>query len=73
MLRNWLTPRQFAIRDEAFERAERWLRRLRDQGGIAAPVIITFQNRRPPHTHPDARIDIEVRRGAAFRRGILPS
>jgi len=73
MMRNWLTPRQFAARDEAFPRAERWVRHVRDQGGIPAPVIITFQNRRLPATHRDARIDIEVRRGAAFRRGILAS
>jgi len=73
MMRNWLTPRQFAVRDEAFLRAERWVRHVRDQGGIAGPVIITFQNRKLPATLRDARIDIEVRRGAAFRRGILVS
>ena len=73
MMRNWLTPRDFAVRDEAFLRAERWIRHVRDQGGIAAPIIVTFQNTRLPPTHRDARIDIEVHTGSAFRRGILPS
>lgn len=73
MLRKRLTPRQFALRDEAFERAGRWLHRVREHGGIAAPVIVTFQNRKLPPRHRDARIDIEVRRGTAFGRGILSS
>jgi hypothetical protein len=48
-------------------------RHVRDQGGIATPVIISFQNAKLPPTHRNARIDIEVHTGAAFRRGILPS
>ncbi len=73
MMRNWLTRQELAVREDAFPRAERWIRHVRDQGGIAAPVIVTFQNRNLPPTHRDARIDIEVHRGVAFRRGILAS
>lgn len=73
MMRNWLTAPQLAVRDEAFLRAERWVRHVRDQGGIATPVIISFQNAKLPPTHRNARIDIEVHTGATFRRGILPS
>jgi hypothetical protein len=71
MLRKRLTSQQDAVRDEAFARAERWLRQVRDQGGIPAPVIRTFQNTRLQPKHRDARIDVEVLSGVAFRRSIL--
>jgi hypothetical protein len=73
MMRQWLTPRQYAVRDQAFERTERWIRRVRDRGGIPAPVIVTFQNTKLPPAYRDARIDIEIRAGVAFSRGILSS
>lgn len=71
MLRGRLTRRQRSVRELAFADAESWLRRVRDQGGIEAPVIRTFQNRGLPSKYRDARVDVEVLTGAAFRRSIL--
>jgi hypothetical protein len=73
MMRKWLAPQQLEIRTEAFDRTERWLRHARDEGGVDAPVIVTFQNRRLPPGRRDARVDVEVRKGRAFHRGILGS
>src|SRR4051812_11830261 len=60
MMWKWLTPAQRACREEARQRAERWVRHVREDDGIPAPVVVTFQDRRLPPSARDARIDIEV-------------
>ncbi len=71
MMRRWLSPAQLALRDEAFRRAERWIVRARDQGGVTEPVTRSFRNPGLPSNRSDARVDVEVRKGAAFGRDII--
>lgn len=67
-LRAQLTSVQLALRNEAFERAERFIRNAAASGGVDAPVGATFQNRGLARGGCTARVDIEVRTGKAFVR-----
>jgi hypothetical protein len=68
-LRSQCTPRQLALRDQAFDRAENFIRASQASGGVTAPVSRTFQNsnlNRRNNVERSARVDIEVRTGRAF-------
>ena len=65
-LRGRLNRAELALRDEAFERAERFNRQAQPSGGVAAPVSVSFQNRNLARKDRTARVDIEVPTGRAF-------
>lgn len=66
-LKQRLTQEQLKRRDRAFRKAEAWIKKVRDQGGVDAPRRPkSFHNRPKPKDYPKARIDIEVITGKAF-------
>lgn len=65
-LKSQLNASELSLRDEAFEKAERFIKQAGQSGGVSAPVSVTFQNRNLPPGNRDARVDIEVRKGNAF-------
>ncbi len=62
-LRDDCTDSQLRHRREAFRKAERF---IEDGPVVNAPLYRTFKNRGLPRSHKDARVDIEVAKGAAF-------
>jgi hypothetical protein len=63
-LRDACSREQLRRRDEAFDRAERFIR----AGCVeaVAPVCRSFQNRNLPREHRHARVDVDIFRGIAF-------
>ena len=65
-MKNQLNKSELRLRDEAFEKAENYISRAGNSGGVNAPISLTFQNKNLPNKNKDARVDIEVRKGRAF-------
>jgi len=62
-LRDDCSSKQLALRDQAFEKAEGF---IKDGPYRDTPIYRKFQNWNRPKAHKDARVDIEVLHGVAF-------
>jgi hypothetical protein len=67
-LHDGCTHAQRARRELAFVQARRFISNARAGGGVPAPVSESFpgDERYQPEDFPNARVDIEVKRGMAF-------
>jgi hypothetical protein len=65
-LRTKLTSRQFKRRNQAFDKAQRFIRQA-PATGVDAVVIESYYNNPRDPKYPEARVDVEVREGKAFK------
>ncbi|NVB42049.1 RHS domain-containing protein [Pseudenhygromyxa sp. WMMC2535] len=64
-LKSQLTKPEFKARKELIEKAQKWITKAGENGGVSAPVSKTFKAKGPT----DIRIDIEIITGDAFVPG----
>lgn len=65
-LQQEITETELSLRELAFEKAKHFIEACRAKGGVAAPVAQSFKNPGLPKKHRTARVDVDVKTGAAF-------
>ena len=64
-LKNQLSPGELAVRENCFEKAEKWVNEAPHDGYVVVTPIITSFQPYPPIK--DIRVDGELRSGTAFK------